>query len=121
MLNSVNIIGRIITTLEPKKTKAGKLRLTFRIACDRDYVKPGEERKADIFSVVAYNNDVNFIVNNFEKGAMIGINGTLETYSHPTQDDKLFTSVYIKVEKASFTGEHREKSPTLFDNESCEK
>lgn len=116
MLNSVNIIGRIITELKPKTTTAGNPRLKFRIACDRDYVKPGEERKTDIFTVVAYNNDVNFIVNNFDKGAMIGISGVLETYVHTGQDGKPFASVYIKTEKASFTGERREKEPSLFDN-----
>lgn len=115
MLNSINIIGRIITDLEPKKTAAGKPKLKFRIAVDRDYAKPGEERKTDIFTVVAYNNDANFIVNHFEKGAMIGITGALESYSHPAEDGKKFSSVYIKVLSSSFTGERREKDPTLFD------
>ncbi|MBQ2972383.1 MAG: single-stranded DNA-binding protein [Ruminococcus sp.] len=116
MLNSTNHIGRIITELKPKITNSGAPTLSFRIACDRDYVKPGENRQSDIFSVVAYNNDANFIADHFCKGAMIGITGRLETYSHPTKEGKNYASVYIKVESASFTGERREKDPTLFDN-----
>ena len=116
MLNSTNHIGRIITELNLKTTQGGAPSLSFRIACDRDYAKPGKQRKADIFTVVAYNNDAKFIVNHFAKGSMIGITGRLETYEHPTQENKMFSSVYIKVENVSFTGEHREKEPSLFDN-----
>ena len=115
MLNSTNHIGRIITELKLKTTESGGKVLKFRIACERDYAKLGEERKSDIFSCVAYNQDANFICNNFDKGAMIGITGKLESYSHPSADGKQYASVYIRVVSSSFTGERREKELSLFE------
>ena len=116
MLNSINIIGRIITDLELKKTTNGSNTLSFRIACQRDHAKEGEERVSDYFSVIAFGSNATFIMNNFENGAMIGITGRLESFSHPAEKGKKFASVQIRVLSASFTGEHRDKDPSLFDN-----
>lgn len=116
MLNSINIIGRIITELKPTTTSTGGTCLKFRIACERDYCKPGEERQSDVFSVTAFNNNAKFIVNNFGQGYMVGITGKLKTYVHPTEDGKKFSSVFIEVSDVSFTGEHKDKEPTLFNN-----
>lgn len=117
MLNSINIIGRIITDLDLKKTTNGSNTVTFRVACQRDHVKEGEERASDYFSVIAFGSNASFIVNNFENGAMIGITGRLESFSHPAENGKKFASVQIRVLSVSFTGEHREKDPSLFEND----
>lgn len=115
MLNSIDIIGKILTDLELKKTSSESNTVTFRIACPRDHVKPGEERITDIFTATAFGSNATYIVNNFVKGAWIGITGRLESYT-PKNSTREHSAVKIRVLSASLTGEFRDADPNLFDN-----
>ena len=51
MLNRVILMGRLVSDPELKTTGTGISVTSFRIAVDRNYVKQGEERKADFFEI----------------------------------------------------------------------
>lgn len=51
MLNRVILMGRITADPELKTTNTGVSVTSFSIAVDRNYVKQGEERKADFFNM----------------------------------------------------------------------
>ena len=54
MLNRVILMGRITADPELKTTNTGVSVTSFSIAVDRNYVKQGEERKADFFNIVCW-------------------------------------------------------------------
>ena len=54
MLNVIAIMGRLVADPELRTTPAGVNVCRFRIACDRNFAKPGEQRQADFVDIVAW-------------------------------------------------------------------
>lgn len=108
MLNRVILMGRITQDLDLRQTPNGISVLTFNIAVDRGYAKPGEERQADFITCVAWRQQAEFISRYFSKGRMIAIEGNLRTR---TYDDKNGSKHYVTevyVDSVSFTGEPKQ-------------
>ena len=78
MANTVVLTGRLTKDPELRQTPAGVFTVTIRIACDR-YAGKGREKKTDFFSVEAWRSTAEFIANNFRKGKLIEITGSLQT------------------------------------------
>ena len=53
MLNVVAIMGRLVADPELRTTPAGVNVCQFRIACDRNFARQGEQRQADFVDIVA--------------------------------------------------------------------
>ena len=86
MLNRVVLMGRLVADPELKQTQNGVSVTSFRIAVDRNYVRQGEDRKADFFDIVAWRKTAEFIANNFGKGSLIAVDGQLQTRQYQAQD-----------------------------------
>lgn len=108
MLNEVNIMGRLVADLEIKATKTGRKVANFTIACDRNYVPKGEERKTDFIRCQAWEKTAEFIDKYFRKGESIILNGSLETQSYTDKLDNKKTVYYINVNRAMFAGGKKE-------------
>lgn len=61
MLNRIVLMGRLTANPELKSTTTGKSVTSFSIAVERNYNKPGEERKVDFFNVVCWNYTAEFV------------------------------------------------------------
>ena len=85
-MNSVVLIGRLVADPELKTTQSGLEVTSFRIAVDRNYVKKGENRKADFIDVVAWRQTAVFICHYFCKGKPIVIKGSLQQRSYDAKD-----------------------------------
>lgn len=85
-MNEVILTGRIVADPELKTTPNGVETTTFRIAVNRDYVKQGEERKADFFNVVAWRKTAVFICKYFHKGDGINLAGNLLSRQYEAKD-----------------------------------
>lgn len=85
-MNSVVLIGRLVADPELKTTQSGLEVTSFRIAVDRNYVKSGEDRKADFIDVVAWRKTAAFICHYFSKGKPIMIKGSLQQRSYDAKD-----------------------------------
>ena len=79
MLNVVAIMGRLVADPELRTTPQGTSVTTFRIACDRNFVRQGEQRQADFLDVVAWRQQAEFVCRYFQKGSLIAINGNNRT------------------------------------------
>ncbi|MCH5300655.1 MAG: single-stranded DNA-binding protein, partial [Ruminococcus sp.] len=79
MLNRVILMGRLVSDPELKTTASGISVTSVRIAVDRNYVKAGEERKADFFDVVCWRNTAEFVCRYFGKGSLIAVEGQLQS------------------------------------------
>ena len=54
MLNVVAIMGRLVADPELRTTPQGTNVCSFRIACDRNFARQGEQRQADFIDIVAW-------------------------------------------------------------------
>lgn len=71
--------GRIVSEPELRKTPNGISTTTITIACERNFVKQGEERITDFIDVVAWRGTSEFICKYFSKGSLIAVNGSLQS------------------------------------------
>ena len=110
MLNRVILMGRLVSDPELKTTPSGVSVTTFRIAVDRSYVKSGEERKADFFDVVCWRSTAEFVCRYFGKGALIAVDGQLQSRTYQAKDGTNRYVVEVVADNVSFTGERRDNS-----------
>lgn len=85
-MNKVILTGRMVAEPELKTTTSGIETTTFRIAVNRDYVKQGEERKADFFDVVVWRQKAVFVCKYFHKGDGINVSGQLQSRTYQAKD-----------------------------------
>lgn len=101
MANTVVITGRLTKDPELRQTPSGVSAVTIRIACDR-YAGKGREKKADFFNVEAWRSTAEFIANNFQKGKLIEITGSLQTGPWTDKNGSKHEGVRILAERVSF-------------------
>ena len=76
MLNVVAIMGRLVADPELRTTPSGTNVCSFRIACDRNFARQGEQRQADFIDIVAWRQQAEFVSKYFQKGSLIAIEGS---------------------------------------------
>ena len=83
MLNSIQVMGRLISTPVLKKTSNGVSVCRFTLAVDRDYVAKGGERECDFIDILVWRRSAEFIDRNkeglFAKGHLMVVSGALHT------------------------------------------
>lgn len=101
-MNKVILTGRMVAEPELKTTSNGVETTTFRVAVNRDYVKQGEERKADFFNVVAWRQIAAFICKYFHKGDGINIVGNLQSRQYEAKDGSNRYVVEVVADSVEF-------------------
>ena len=104
MLNVVAIMGRLVADPELRTTQSGISVASFRIACDRSYARPGEQRQADFFDVVAGRQQAEFVCKYFQKGSLIAIDGSLQTRQYQDKNGNNRTAFEIVANNINFAG-----------------
>ena len=112
MLNRVVLMGRITQDLELKTLSSGVSTLSFTIAVERSYAPQGSERQTDFINCVAWRQKAEFISKYFGKGAMIAIEGSIQTRKYQDKTGVTRTATEVIVDNASFTGEKRDAANT---------
>lgn len=103
MLNSIVLIGRLTADPEIRNTENGTPVLSFSIAVQRNYKPKNEENyPVDFINLVAWRNSAEFIGNNFKKGYLISIEGSLESRKYTDKDGNNRTAFEVKVDRAHF-------------------
>ena len=110
MLNRVILMGRITADPELKTTNTGVSVTSFSIAVDRNYVKQGEERKADFFNIVCWRSTAEFVCRYFGKGSLIAVEGQLQSRQFQAKDGSNRYVVEVVADNVSFTGERRDNN-----------
>lgn len=111
MLNVVAIMGRLVADPELRTTQHGTNVCTFRIACERSYSKPGEQRQADFVDIVAWGKTAEFICKFFQKGSMIAVDGRLQTRNYQDKQGNKRTAVEVVANNISFAGANAADKP----------
>ena len=87
-MNSVNLIGRITKDPELRKTSSGISTVSFTVACSRRFSK----EQTDFINCVAWRQDADFLASYVHKGALISIEGSIQTRNYDNQQGQ---RVYI--------------------------
>ena len=104
MLNVVAIMGRLVANPELRTTQNGVSVASFRIACDRNFVRQGEQRQADFIDIVAWRQQADFVCKYFQKGSLIAIEGSLQTRSYEDKQGNKRTAVEVVANNVNFAG-----------------
>ena len=107
MLNVVAIMGRLVADPELRTTQSGTNVCSFRIACDRNFARQGEQRQADFIDIVAWRQSADFICKYFSKGALIAVEGSLQTRQYQDNQGNNRTAVEVVANSVNFAGANR--------------
>ena len=88
MLNNVTIAGRITRDPELRKTGSDKSVVSFTVAVNRRFNRD----ESDFINVVAWNQTADFLAKYGDKGALVGVEGRLQTRNYEDKDGKM---VYV--------------------------
>ena len=105
MLNVVAIMGRLVADPELRTTQSGTNVCSFRIACDRNFARQGEQRQADFIDIVAWRQQADFVTRYFGKGRMILVEGELQTRSYTDKNGMNVRVTEVIADRLCFTGE----------------
>ena len=112
MLNTIAIMGRLCADPDHRTTTGGTEITYFTVAVDRNFVPKGEQRKADFFKCVAWRDKGVFVANNFTKGKMIALVGSMQSREYVDVKGVKRTAWEIIVDQASFCGDRAETPKT---------
>ncbi|MBQ3023581.1 MAG: single-stranded DNA-binding protein [Clostridia bacterium] len=111
MLNKVILMGRFTRDPELRSTPQGISTCSFSIAVDRNFVRQGEERKADFINCVAWRQTAEFISKYFRKGSMVALEGSIQTRTWDDQDGKKRYATDVVVSQVYFAESKRDSQP----------
>lgn len=109
MFNLVVLTGRLTADPELKTTPNGISVTTFSIAVDRRY-RSGEERQTDFINIVAWRQTAEFISKYFQKGSMIGIEGSIQTRRYQDKNGNNRTAFEVIANNVQFVESKRDSS-----------
>ncbi len=102
MLNVIALVGRFVADPELRHTPNGNATCTFRIAVERNYVRQGEERKADFIDIVVWRTSAEFVCKYFKKGNLIAVNGSLQTRNYEDKSGNKRTAFEVVADNVHF-------------------
>ena len=110
MFNLVVLTGRLTADPELKTTANGIPVTTFSIAVDRRY-RSGEERQTDFINIVAWRSSAEFITKYFNKGSLIGIEGSIQTRRYQDKNGNNRTAFEVVANNVQFVESKRDSAP----------
>ena len=90
MINRVVLVGRLTKDVEVRKTTTGLSVCGFTVACDRNRSRSDEngQQTADFINCTAWRQTADFLGMYAKKGAMVGVDGRIQTRSYDGQDGR---------------------------------
>lgn len=101
-MNKVILVGRLTKDPELRATTSGVPVCSFTVACDRRFVKQGEERKADFINCIAWRQAGESISKYFAKGHRIALEGSIQTRSWTDNEGKTRYTTEVVVDQWEF-------------------
>ncbi|MBQ1989111.1 MAG: single-stranded DNA-binding protein [Clostridia bacterium] len=114
MFNLVVLTGRLTADPELKTTPNGVPVTSFSIAVNRNY-RAGEEQQTDFINIVAWRQRAEFITKYFNKGSLIGIEGSIQTRRYTDKNGNNRTAFEVVVNNAHFVESKRDGAPAAMN------
>ena len=104
-MNKVILMGRLTRDPEVRYTQTNNtLVASFSLAVNRRFARPGEERQADFFNIVAWSKLGEFCSKYFKKGQQVGIIGRLQTRTWDDEQGQKHYVTEVIAEEIDFIG-----------------
>ena len=110
MLNKLIMIGRITANPELKTTPSGVSTCSFSLAVEKNYLQSDGSRGVDFIPVVSWKKNAEFLVNNFKKGSLVCVEGSIQTRSYKDKEGKTRYVTEVLAERFYFTGDKSAKN-----------
>lgn len=97
MINRVVLVGRLTKDVEVRKTQSGLSVASFTVACDsRRRGQDGtNQNSADFISCVAWRQSADFLGQYARKGALIGVDGRLQSRSYERDGQRVYVTEVV--------------------------
>ena len=98
MINRVVLVGRLTRDVEVRKTASGLSVATFTVACDRRVARGQDgnnQQSADFISCVAWRQAADFLGSYARKGALVGVEGRIQTRSYDRDGQKVYVTEIV--------------------------
>lgn len=102
MINSVVLVGRLANDPELRYTPTGTAVTTFRLAVDRGRKSESGEDQTDWLNIVCFQKTAELVSQWLDKGALVGIEGRIQSRSWEGQDGKRNYAVEIVANNVRF-------------------
>lgn len=100
MINRVVLVGRLTKDVELRKTQTGLSVARFTVACDRRFSRSQDQggnnsQAADFISCVAWRQSADFLGSYARKGALVGVEGRIQTGSYDRDGQRVYTTEVV--------------------------
>ncbi|MGN0162365.1 MAG: single-stranded DNA-binding protein [Candidatus Ornithomonoglobus sp.] len=106
-MNKVLLVGRLTADPELRQTPQGTAVTRFTVAVDRRFRREGGQQ-ADFITCVAWRQQAEFVCRYFNKGKLIGVEGSIQTSSWDGKDGKRQYSTEVICDNVEFVGSKSE-------------
>ncbi|QSB09691.1 single-stranded DNA-binding protein [Lysinibacillus fusiformis] len=102
MINRVVLVGRLTKDPELRYTPNGVASCRFTVAVNRTFANEQGERDADFISCVAWRKQAENLANYQRKGALIGLEGRIQTGSYEGQNGQRVYTTDVVADSIQF-------------------
>lgn len=95
MINRVVLVGRITKDPELKMTQSNIAVVRFTLAVNRQFTDQSGERQADFITCVAWRKQAETLAKFINKGALLGVEGRIQTGQYETETGTRYTTEVI--------------------------
>jgi single-strand DNA-binding protein len=110
MLNRIVLMGRLTREPELRTTQSGTSVVSFSLAVDRDFQRPGEEKQVDFINITAWDKRADFVNRYFRKGQLVAVEGRLQARNYEDRDGNKRTAYEVIADGCHFA-ERKQDSP----------
>lgn len=101
MINNVVLVGRLTKDADLRYTSTGTAVATFSLAVNRQFTNQKGERDADFINCVIWRKSAESFANFTRKGALVGVEGRIQTRSYDNQQGQRVYVTEVVVETFS--------------------
>ena len=114
MINKVVLVGRITKDPELRKTNNGISVINFILAVNRKFPKENEQQ-ADFINCQAWRQSADFMANYVKQGALLGVEGRIQTRSYKDQNDRTVYVTEVVCDSVQILAQKRaEEAPNAY-------
>lgn len=113
MINRVVLVGRITKDPELRKTSSGISVVSFTLACNRRFSSNQEGgQNADFINCQAWRQSADFMANYVKQGALLGVEGRIQTRSYKDQSDRTVYVTEVVCDSVQILAQKRDSQPS---------